>query len=330
MGGRIRGIMALGAAIGAGAMGVWGLSVGCAEAENDIYRPPVCSATGGCGDRCVNYAAGEECDDGNRMPGDGCDASCRLESGTDAGDTTPRDDGGTDTTPPVDDGATEATDTAPRDDGWTPDTGTCPETPCRLRPQCGCGTGEKCTVDFELLPDTVSKVCGTAGSSTSSQLCTEDGDCMAGTVCAGLFSADALSTEAMCYDFCTAASDCTGVGSVCVQLGTPSYPGYCSHACDIVTNAGCPAGTSCKPLELTATGTPLTDCTADAGSGAQGSYCIDDTGCRAGYFCADPSGYGSECIGFCRVSSGTCSTGLPCSSFTTPMVYGGVEYGYCY
>ncbi|MBI5500914.1 MAG: hypothetical protein HY907_11780 [Deltaproteobacteria bacterium] len=329
MSGRVRGLAALAMSAALGVAGVWGLSVGCAEAEGNIYRPPVCSATGGCGDRCVNYSIGEECDDGNRLPHDGCDASCRLESGSDAGDTPPRDDGGTDTTPPADDGGTDTT--PPRDDGGTTDSGSCPESPCRLRPYCGCAAGEKCTVNFDLLPGTVEKLCGPAGSATSSQTCTADSECMAGTVCAGLFSADPASVVAMCFDYCTSASDCSGGGSICLPLGSAALPGYCSHACDIMTNAGCPSGTSCRPLEIISTGEKLTDCTGGSGSGTQGAYCVDDTDCRPGFWCADTSGLGdTECIAFCRVSSGICSGGLSCNPFDTPMTFGGVEYGYCY
>jgi cysteine-rich repeat protein len=34
-----------------------------------------------CGDGILNQACGEECDDGNNLPGDGCDPNCRLEGG---------------------------------------------------------------------------------------------------------------------------------------------------------------------------------------------------------------------------------------------------------
>ena len=85
MGGKIRGIMALGLAVGAGVMGVWGLSAGCAEAENDVFQRPDCPRPApGCGDGCVDIGLRETCDDGNRMNGDGCDSSCHRETGADA------------------------------------------------------------------------------------------------------------------------------------------------------------------------------------------------------------------------------------------------------
>ena len=44
------------------------------------------SSSGFCGDGVVNTAAGEQCDDGNVINGDGCSSQCQLE--------TPRGDGG--------------------------------------------------------------------------------------------------------------------------------------------------------------------------------------------------------------------------------------------
>ncbi len=44
-------------------------------------RPPECDvAPPACGDKLVNVA-GEECDDGNNVPGDGCNGICKIEDG---------------------------------------------------------------------------------------------------------------------------------------------------------------------------------------------------------------------------------------------------------
>ncbi|KNC51325.1 uncharacterized protein AMSG_12067 [Thecamonas trahens ATCC 50062] len=40
---------------------------------------PNCTVHGGCGDGVINPGAGEECDDGNAVDGDGCSASCTWE-----------------------------------------------------------------------------------------------------------------------------------------------------------------------------------------------------------------------------------------------------------
>jgi cysteine-rich repeat protein len=46
------------------------------------FRPPRSDCSwGDCGDGTVEPAFGEECDDGNRVSGDGCDANCRVEIG---------------------------------------------------------------------------------------------------------------------------------------------------------------------------------------------------------------------------------------------------------
>jgi cysteine-rich repeat protein len=330
MNGKIRGMTLLTAAVLAVPLGLWYASAGCATAETDDVVPR-CSATGGCGDRCVDRLRGEQCDDGNRAPGDGCSPACQLESAPDGGDTTPPTDDAGDTTPPRDD-AGDAT--PPRDDGGGTDTGSCPESPCRLRPSCGCPAGQKCTVDFTLLPDELVKQCGPAGSGSSSAICTSDEECMAGTVCSGLYSAAGLEL-AMCGDYCNGDSDCSGAGSVCMpMLSSGAYPGSCTHACDLVTNAGCPSGTACKALVMTlgTTEKPMTDCGADVGSGTQGSSCSDDSGCRAGYFCVDADGdtVQDQCIGFCKVATSVCPGGLTCNPWDDPIIFGTTEYGYCW
>jgi hypothetical protein len=162
-------------------------------------------------------------------------------------------------------------------------------------------------------------------------MCTSDEECTAGTVCSVLFSDYATSTTAMCADYCNRDGDCSGAGSICVgMLSGGGYPGSCTHACDLVTNSGCPSGTACKPLEITVgtTVTPLTDCGADVGTGSQGAACSDDTGCRAGTFCAN-TGTSTECVSFCKVDVGTCPSMLTCYPFDTPMLFGSTEYGYC-
>jgi len=233
-----------------------------------------------------------------------------------------------------DDGAHDdatATDDGARDDGTT-DTGTCPESPCRLRPSCGCADGEKCSLDFaELSAGNVVKLCREAGSNDASDTCTADTDCRAGTVCSQLVGVGSTGT-AMCYDFCNSQSDCSGAGSLCVQLSTAPTPGTCSHSCNPMTNSGCPSGTACKPFSLTSTGDSLTDCGADVGSGGHGAYCADDTGCRAGTICMDADGdtYGDTCLSICNNVGGMCSsTGTDCVGFTTPFIVGGTEYGVC-
>ena len=44
-----------------------------------LYRVDIEVVAPGCGDKLVQPSAGEQCDDGNAAPGDGCDAMCAIE-----------------------------------------------------------------------------------------------------------------------------------------------------------------------------------------------------------------------------------------------------------
>jgi len=250
------------------------------------------------------------------------------DGGGGADDAAVRDDAAT-----ADDGAR---DDGARDDGTT-DTGTCPESPCRILPDCGCPGGEKCSLNFtELADGNVVRECHEAGSNTSSQLCEADTDCRSETVCSQLLTDyPETTTTAMCYDFCMDGGDCDPTnGSLCIPLASAAgAPGTCSHACNLITNSGCPSGSACKPLTLTASGDQLTDCGGDVGSGAHGAPCIDDADCRAGTVCMETDGDSvpDTCLRLCDNVDGACSGGLgTCYGWTTPFVINGVEYGVCF
>ncbi|MBX3259705.1 MAG: DUF4215 domain-containing protein [Labilithrix sp.] len=56
---------------------------GAANTDSGAYNACTTECTLGarCGDGIVQAAGGEECDDGNRLSGDGCSADCRKEAG---------------------------------------------------------------------------------------------------------------------------------------------------------------------------------------------------------------------------------------------------------
>lgn len=328
-----------------------GAGFGCAEqGQIPFVQPPGCpTARPGCGDGCVDRAIGETCDDGNRLPGDGCDRDCQRETPADA-DTTPRDDASTgdaDADLPAEAEAEAGADadavaddsTPPRDDGGGTDTGSCLETPCGLRPNCGCPAGQKCTANEDRLALLLlTRECGPAGSRTSSQMCTTDGECAAGTICLPLFTL-AGATDRMCADFCNVEGDCPDPGSICVSLTElVTGTGTCSHSCSPITNTGCPSGTACQVMTLNSTHQNLTDCTADVGSAPPHSVCSSGTECRLGTFCADTNGdgLGEECIQWCLYPGGACAGGDTCRQFTDasltplPLIIDGTEYGFCY
>jgi hypothetical protein len=230
-------------------------------------------------------------------------------------------DTGTDT--PVDTATDTVVDTGP-------DTA-CTETPCGLLPNCGCDAGMKCHVNTTASPFT--RECTTAGSGTSSTVCSSDSSCEAGTQCLPLYT-EASSGESMCYDYCNSESDCPTDKSVCFSFYTSeTYPKICSHGCDPFTGSGCPAGTKCGLFGLVSPPMNFTDCQADAGSARAGDYCAAETDCGAGTFCATSL---NTCLAICQYPSGPqCSTSETCTQFVdsssmpVTILLDGISYGYC-
>ncbi|MBW2262235.1 MAG: hypothetical protein JRG91_09705 [Deltaproteobacteria bacterium] len=199
-------------------------------------------------------------------------------------------------------------------------------------PNCGCPAGQKCYTNTTTTPS-FTRECTAAGSGTSSSLCTSEAGCAIGTQCIELFG-ESTSPESMCYAFCNSETDCPTDASVCLSFfTTETYPKVCSHACNPISNSGCPSGTKCQLLTLTTSGTDLTDCTADMGYVSAGGYCAAEEDCSAGTFCAVSI---NECIAMCTYSSGPECTGFEiCNLFqdeygTDVMItLDGVSYGYC-
>jgi hypothetical protein len=208
-----------------------------------------------------------------------------------------------------------------------PDT-TCTETPCGLVPNCGCPSGQKCSLVGSV------RQCVDAGTGVKGSPCTDDTQCAAGFLCVGLFTTEG-ATERACYPFCLDESHCSGDASICFEAFTGVTDRICSLGCNLLTGSGCPSGSKCTLLTLTTTGQNFTDCTADAGSGYMGSICTLESQCGAGTFCGHESGV-DECIGYCSITpSDSCTCGM-CQQFTdsvgTPVtiIFDGISYGYCY
>ena len=86
--------------------------------------------------------------------------------------------------------------------------------------------------------------------------------------------------------------------------------------------------------EITSTGTDMTDCTSDSGTGGAGSSCTLESHCGPGHFCSGAP-Y-DECIPYCTITPfDSCflgctqfvdgSTGLPVT-----IAFDGATYGYCF
>jgi hypothetical protein len=205
------------------------------------------------------------------------------------------------------------------------DTGTCTESPCGLKPNCGCPSGQKCTLD-----STGGRACVPAGTGTTGMLCTSESDCAAGYIC---LASNADGTTSACYAYCDTDTDCAGDGSICIQLylGTTPVDGWvCTYDCNLSTGSGCPTGHRCDVFGLDENGdtvaeTYFTDCLGGYGTGTQGSTCYSDAECTVGYFCYTDA---YECLGYCYVGSTSCTGGTSCLDLGIAL--GFQEVGACY
>lgn len=282
---------------------------------------------------CSSKKTGSDCDPGDTRPctcpGDlsgeqtceedgwgACDCSGE-DAGADAEDvvTPDADDPGDPETDPAGDAVEDVVDDGPP----------CDETPCGLIPNCGCPTGQKCSVTGT----THERQCVDAGTGTAAEPCERDDECEAETFCARMFS-PAGADEAICFGFCRDEGDCPGDASICLRGLAPETVGYCTIGCDLLTSEPCPDGSKCKWLRTT-TDVDYTDCIADVGAGLMGSSCTGEDQCAPGYFCSGST----TCIGYCRISPApdTCTFG--CSQFSisgspVDLVFDGVSYGYCW
>lgn len=205
----------------------------------------------------------------------------------------------------------------------------CAESPCRLlSPQCGCPTGQAC------YPTGTTRACAAAGSGTAGAACTNNSSCSATNMCLNVSTG--TTAVNVCTHMCTTDGECGG-GLCILQLddgtGAP-VTGFslCTHTCNAITQTGCPTGSECEIFqESTGAMRAFTDCTAPVGTGGNGASCVDDTGCRAGYLCIDPTGGTSPtCHKWCGYPSSTgCPGGQTCYEFTTPIVINSIDYGVC-
>jgi cysteine-rich repeat protein len=315
---------------------------GCGFGDNNLAHG---SQHHACGDNVVD--PGEGCDDGNTVSGDGCSATCTVETPhavcgngirengetCDDGNTTNGDgcsstctnesvcgNGTVDPGEQCDDGNTAS------GDGCSP---TCQHetaASCGLIPQSGCsGTTPAC--DLTPADDGNTACRAVTAQGTSNSHCTVDTACKSGYTC--VHDSDAAATP-WCMRFCAHDSDCNGTGSRCV-IGLSDAQGnslnvdVCSNSCDVYTQSGCPSGMGCQGFD--ATGGDYTDCAYMDGK-ADGAACTSSLECSSGSLCVD-DGANKLCSPYCIVGDDTtCDLGS-CVGFTSPLNIGAVEYGAC-
>jgi hypothetical protein len=148
------------------------------------------------------------------------------------------------------------------------------------------------------------------------------------------------STDAVCYKFCNADTDCTAPGGWCHAgpLQTGASEGFtaktCTLNCDPMKQTGCGTGQKCN-LEISTDRSRLyTTCMA-TGTGGYQSPCTAAEDCMAGYSCLHVSVNGGAlqqmCLQLCSVSpASTCAQGQTCQAIAAPNSLGTTTYGWCY
>lgn len=314
------------------------LVTGCGFGDNNVTHS---TPHHRCGDGVVD--PGEGCDDGNDVSGDGCSASCTVESSVaacgngvrenseecDDGNTT-NGDGcsstcthesvcGNHITEPgeqCDDGNTAS------GDGCSPMCQTETATACGLLPQSGCsGATPACDLTSAGDGSTACRAVTTQG--TSNDHCPVDSACKAGYTCVH----DSLADAPWCARFCATDSGCSGTGSRCVDALDSTNVLTCSNACDPYGQTGCPVGMGCMAYQA-AMG-DFTDCLYQ-GAVPQAGTCTTDRDCEDGLACVS-DGSGKTCQPYCVVgNSSTCFAGETCAAFVNPLVIGTTQYGVCF
>jgi cysteine-rich repeat protein len=257
---------------------------------------------------------GEQCDDGNTTNGDGCSATCTKESVCGNGIVEPGEQ--------CDDGNTAS------GDGCSPTCQIEPQSACALLPQGGC-SGATPACDLTAADDGTTGCRAVTAQGTSNDHCTVDTACKDGYTCVH----DGNGDTPWCSRFCAHDSDCLGTGSRCVDdltddMGNSLHVETCSNACDPYGQSGCPSGMGC--LGFDSTGGDYTDCEY-MGNAPDGSQCANSIECLPGSACSasadDPN---PSCEPTCIVGNDdTCDTDEECVGFTSPIMIGTVEYGAC-
>jgi fibro-slime domain-containing protein len=259
----------LGSGIGTGQGGSG--TEGCDPDDPDcgvLYEP----AGPGCGDGEVN-ADGEECDDGNGLPGDGCNGACEVEPNWDCGS------GTCVVSIECGDGVVEGVEVC--DDGTSASGDGCSDDCSTIDPFFNCPPGGGACVS------TVE--CGD-GRISGAESC-EDGDSDGGDGCSA-----SCTLEAGWY--------CPSVGQACKKVpfcgdkvqsaseecddGDAESGDGCSSICQVELNYACPTpGSACVPIVVACGDSAITGLeTCDDGNAASGDGCSSSCQVETGFSCS--------------------------------------------
>jgi hypothetical protein len=201
----------------------------------------------------------------------------------------------------------------------------CDESPCKLTsPQCGCASGEKCTLD-----NAGDRLCVEDGTAAPNAMCDANQDCAAGAICLG------EAALGYCAPFCDQDSECDGTNICAVQLGDGSggtIPNVtmCSSSCNLANASGCPSGLGCVLGQESAGQQRFFTMCFAAGNATSGS-CANPGVCAPGYGCYN-DGTSDVCIQNCNVNAPICASGT-CLAINDgngqPVVVNGFALGAC-
>jgi hypothetical protein len=208
------------------------------------------------------------------------------------------------------------------------DAGSCSESPCKLvSPQCGCPPGAECAVNG------MGRFCAVAGSVGAGAVCSAAMPCAPGLAC--VFLSPTVST---CNVFCSADSQCTAPGGLCLVTLSNGMDGgsipnvtLCTENCDLLTSTGCAAGLSCQVgQEAAGQMRFFTQCTG-AGAGLEGAACTTSADCARDFACVN-NGVSNVCLQYCDVNAPACGA-LTCFQLVdaamAPFVIGNMSVGVC-
>lgn len=159
--------------------------------------------------------------------------------------------------------------------------------------------------------------------------CQDDRECAAGQLCATDPARGTLAVP-LCRPRCASDAECP-VSTFCVhaRAADGGFEDACSVACDVVTNEGCPLGTTCS----------LDYFGSDAGdieiplcrhpsSVAEGCPCVGiSSGCAANLTCRFDTPT-EMCARMCVIGT-NCADGTACMLGRPTWSSHGVSYGFC-
>jgi len=196
-----------------------------------------------------------------------------------------------------------------------------PSNKCGLAPQCGCTLAETCEVE----DGTGAVDCVTAGLATMGSACVNTSGCARGLTC----------VYGTCHAYCgNPGSPCTepktgGCEQVNKADGT-AVPNLsvCRVACELRDVNGCGGTSSAGTGVCQVDDLGNTDC-AKGGTRTVGQTCGATDLCGPGTVCAGNATVGNTCRKWCRVGTNDCGGAVACTSFTTKVMAGGVEFAGC-